>query len=49
MKLKFDPTLEYQQDAIRAVTDVFDGQPYVQTGAAAFHVNGGVNPVHRAE
>ena len=36
MKLKFDPTLEYQQDAIRAVTDVFDGQPYVQTGAAAF-------------
>lgn len=36
MKLKFDPTLEYQQDAVRAVTEVFDGQPYVQTGAAAF-------------
>ncbi len=36
MKLKFDPTLEYQQDAIRAVTNVFDGQPFVQTGAAAF-------------
>ena len=36
MRLKFDPTLEYQQDAIHAVTDVFDGQPYVQTGAAVF-------------
>ena len=26
MKLKFDPNLEYQQDAINAVVDVFDGQ-----------------------
>ena len=38
MRFKFDPTLEYQQDAIRAVTDVFDGQPYVQTGSAAFQL-----------
>ena len=36
MKLKFDPSLEYQRDAVKAATDVFDGQPYVQTGAAAF-------------
>jgi type III restriction enzyme len=36
MKLKFDPTLQYQQDAINAVVRVFDGQPYVQTGAMAF-------------
>jgi type III restriction enzyme len=27
MKLKFDPNLEYQQDAIQAVVDVFKGQP----------------------
>ncbi len=27
MKLKFDPSLEYQQDAIQAVVNVFDGQP----------------------
>ena len=36
MKLKFDPSLEYQQDAINAVVNVFNGQPYVQTGAMAF-------------
>ncbi len=36
MKLKFDPSLQYQQDAISAVVNVFDGQPYVQTGAMAF-------------
>ncbi len=36
MKLKFDPSLQYQQDAINAVVDVFDGQPFVQTGAMAF-------------
>lgn len=36
MKLKFDPTLEYQAHAISAVTDIFDGQPFAQTGAAAF-------------
>ena len=36
MKLKFDSSLQYQQDAINAVVDVFDGQPFVQTDAIAF-------------
>jgi type III restriction enzyme len=36
VKLKFDPQLQYQQDAINAVISVFDGQPFVQTGAMAF-------------
>jgi len=27
MKLKFDPNQQFQQDAISAVTDLFDGQP----------------------
>ena len=27
MKLKFDPSLEYQGHAIGAVVDIFDGQP----------------------
>ncbi|MEQ9640398.1 MAG: DEAD/DEAH box helicase family protein [Alphaproteobacteria bacterium] len=36
MKLKFDPSLQYQQDAVDAIVGVFDGQPYVQTGAMAF-------------
>lgn len=36
MKLKFDPSLLYQQDAINAIVDVFDGQPFIQTSAMAF-------------
>lgn len=36
MKLKFDPTLQYQQDAISAVVNVFEGQPFVQSSAMAF-------------
>ena len=36
MKLKFDPTLQYQQDAINAVVGLFDGQPFVQSAATAF-------------
>ncbi len=36
MKLKFDPTLDYQQDAIAAVVNVFEGQPIVQSN---FEVN----------
>jgi type III restriction enzyme len=36
MKLKFDPSLQYQQDAIEAIVDVFNGQPFVQTAAMAF-------------
>lgn len=36
MKLKFDPTLSYQHNAIDAVLQVFQGQPYALSGAAAF-------------
>jgi type III restriction enzyme len=36
MKLKFDPSLQYQQDAVNAVVSAFEGQPFVQTGAMAF-------------
>lgn len=36
MKLKFDPTLQYQQDAINAVVNTFGGQPFVQSTAMAF-------------
>jgi type III restriction enzyme len=36
MKLKFDPTLQYQQDAVNAVVNVFTGQPFVQSAATAF-------------
>ncbi|MBW1780089.1 MAG: DEAD/DEAH box helicase family protein [Deltaproteobacteria bacterium] len=32
MKLKFDANLEYQLDAIRSVTDLFEGLPPIQTG-----------------
>ncbi|NUU41572.1 type III restriction-modification system endonuclease [Tardiphaga robiniae] len=35
MKLKFDPSLQYQQDAVNAVVGAFEGQPFVQTGAMA--------------
>jgi len=37
MKLKFDPTLEYQQDAVRAIVDVFHGQPIAQAGFEMSH------------
>lgn len=33
MKLKFDPSLQYQHDAVNAVVGVFEGQPLDQTGA----------------
>lgn len=36
MKLKFDPSLKFQQDAINAVVDAFDGQAISQFGATAF-------------
>ena len=36
MKLKFDPSLQYQQDAVNAAVSVFEGQPFVQAGAMAF-------------
>ena len=37
MRLKFDPSLAYQQDAINAVVDVFAGQPVTQSN---FEVSG---------
>lgn len=37
MKLKFDPSLAYQLDAVNAVADIFDGQPLGQT---SFEVSG---------
>lgn len=36
MKLKFDPCLQYQQDAVSAVVGVFEGQPFAQTEAVTF-------------
>ncbi|MDL1960015.1 MAG: DEAD/DEAH box helicase family protein [Deltaproteobacteria bacterium] len=38
MKLKFDPNLEYQQEAIRSVTDLFEGMAIKQS-AFAINVN----------
>src|SRR5688572_25930470 len=35
MKLKFDPSLSYQQDAINAVVGAFAGQPLAMSGAVA--------------
>ena len=32
MKLKFDPNLEFQKNAIQSVVNLFEGQPYGQTG-----------------
>lgn len=32
MKLKFDPNQQYQLDAIRAVVDIFKGQPNTING-----------------
>src|SRR5690242_13586133 len=36
MKLKFDPSLQYQHDAVSAVVSTSAGQPNVQTGAMAY-------------
>ncbi len=36
MKLKFDPTLTFQHDAVNAVVHAFHGQPLQLTGAMAF-------------
>ena len=35
MKFKFNPSLDYQRDAIDAVVRVFDGQPFVRGGGLA--------------
>ena len=39
MKLKFDPSLDYQRGAIDAVVNVFDGQPFVHAGALVLQTN----------
>ena len=36
MKLKFDPSLAFQRDAINAVINTFDGQALSQSGLSAF-------------
>ena len=36
MKLKFDSTLSYQLEAIKSVTDLFEGQPARSSG---FHIS----------
>ena len=45
MKLKFDPSLEYQRHAIEAVVDVFDGQPMCQSGFGFGQISGGLGLV----
>ena len=41
MKLKFDPTLDYQQQAVNAVVGVFDGQQTARTNFEISNANGG--------
>ena len=45
MKLKFDPSLQYQQDAINAVVDIFDGQPIAQSSVEISQTTGGLGLV----
>lgn len=45
MKLKFDPSLQYQHDAIGAVVDVFDGQPIAQCSFEISQTTGGLGLV----
>jgi type III restriction enzyme len=40
MRLKFDPSLEFQRDAINAVLGVFNGQPIAQTDFELSYING---------
>jgi len=40
MKLKFDPSLDYQADAVKAVVDIFDGQPIAQSSFELSHTAG---------
>ena len=45
MKLKFDPSLEYQGHAIDAVVDIFDGQPIAQSSFEISQTTGGLGLV----
>lgn len=40
MKLKFDPSLDYQNDAVKTVVDIFDGQPIAQSSFELSHTTG---------
>jgi len=31
MKIQFEPNLKYQQEAVSAITDIFDGQEICQS------------------
>ena len=46
MKLKFDPSLDYQLDAVNSVLDVFDGQPLAQSNFAISHTTGDLGMMH---
>ncbi len=46
MKLKFDPSLEYQRQAINAVIDVFDSQPISQSSLELTQTTGGLGIRH---
>lgn len=46
MKLKFDPSLDYQLHAIDAVVDIFDGQPAAQSSFEINQTTGGLGLVH---
>ncbi|WP_290482003.1 DEAD/DEAH box helicase family protein, partial [Hyphomonas sp. UBA3201] len=45
MKLKFDPSLEYQGHAIDAVVGIFDGQPIAQSSFEISQTTGGLGLV----
>lgn len=45
MKIKFDPSLEYQGHAIGAVVDVFEGQPIAQSSFEISQTMGGLGLV----
>ena len=40
MKLKFDPFLDYQNDAVKVVVDIFDGQPIAKSSFELSHKTG---------
>jgi len=45
MKLTFDPNLSYQLDAIKAVTDIFEGQPSDESLTATYEQDGMLNMI----
>jgi type III restriction enzyme len=41
MKIQFDSTLDFQQDAIKAITDIFEGQETLQTNFTVSRIENG--------